>query len=78
MWRFVADGFVLAFAAPYRIGRARPHKARLIQINAALIRGVNFHAGGCEDYESSRNPSGLRSRAAGMACGNACNYSPAF
>ena len=51
MWRFVADGFVLAFAAPNRIGRASLyHKARLIQINAALIRGVNFHAGGCEEF----------------------------
>ena len=51
MWRFVADGFVLAFAAPNRIGRASLyHKARLIQINAALIRRVNFHAGGCEEF----------------------------
>jgi hypothetical protein len=41
--RFVADGFVVAFAAPNRIGRASLyHKARLIQINAALIRRVNF------------------------------------
>jgi hypothetical protein len=86
VWRFVADGFVLAFAAPNRIGRASLyHKARLIQINAALIRRVNFRAGGCEElrmrgiHESSRNPSGLRSRAAGMACGEACNHSsPAF
>jgi hypothetical protein len=38
VWRFVADGFVLAIAAPNRIGRASLyHKARLIQINAALI-----------------------------------------
>ena len=41
----------LLFAAPNRIGRASPyHKARLIQINAALIRRVNFHAGGCEEF----------------------------
>jgi hypothetical protein len=51
VWRFGADGFVLAFAAPNRIGRASLyHKARLIQINAALIRRVNFHAGGCEEF----------------------------
>jgi acetoin utilization deacetylase AcuC-like enzyme len=51
VWRFVADGFVLAFAAPNRIGRASLyHKARLIQINAALIRRVNFQAGGCEEF----------------------------
>jgi len=49
--RFVADGFVFAFAAPNRIGRASLyHKARLIQINAALIRRVNFQPGGCDEF----------------------------
>jgi hypothetical protein len=45
---FVADGFVLPFAPPNPIGRASPW--RLIQINAALIRRTNFHAGGCEQF----------------------------
>ncbi len=31
------------------VERAPYHKARLIQINAALIR-ANFHAGGCEEF----------------------------
>jgi hypothetical protein len=61
MWRFVADGFVLA---AHRSSEPPYHKARLIQINPALIRRTNFHAGGCEEFmKSSRNPSGLRSSA---------------
>jgi len=31
------------------VERAPYHKARLIQINAALIR-ANFHAGGCDEF----------------------------
>jgi transposase len=42
-----------ASASPQRptasVERATYHKARLIQINAALIR-ANFHAGGCEEF----------------------------
>src|SRR5258707_5762032 len=48
VWRFVADGFV--FQRPIAsVERAPYHKARLIQINAALIR-ANLHAGGCEGF----------------------------
>ena len=32
------------------VERAPYHKARLIQINAAPIRGVNVPAGGCEEF----------------------------
>ena len=48
VWRFVADGFVLQRPIA-SVERAPYHKARLIQINAALIR-ANFHAGGCEEF----------------------------
>ena len=56
MWRFGADGFVCRhLQRPSRIDRASPyHKARLIQINAALIRPVNFHVGGCEEFMKVR------------------------
>jgi hypothetical protein len=66
----------LCFAAPNRIGRASPLPQSALDPNQ---RGADQSELSCRRmrgiHESSRNPSGLRSRAGGMARGDACNHS---